>query len=246
MRRRVVELSLVGGLALLLALPAVAYSQLGAPPGPDFGAEWGSGAIPAAGEFSPQRGRAQRRPLVDGPRARGSQRLGRQERRESGGRRSFAGRGGGFGNRRRPGGVGSDRRRGGFGRGRDGFGAGFSTTATRSSLAARALSRADQIGLTAEQTDQINQARSAQREASINRRAAAEIAELELRELMGADTPDIAAVEAKLRELAEQHIGGQMETLRLNASVGEILTPDQIGELEDRGRDRGRGGRRGR
>ncbi len=113
-------------------------------------------------------------------------------------------------------------------------------------MAARALSRADQIGLTAAQTDQINQAQRAQREASINRRATTEIAELELRELMDADTPDIAAVEAKLRELSEQHIAGQTATLRLNASVGDILTADQVGELENSGRDRGRGGRRGR
>ena len=117
-------------------------------------------------------------------------------------------------------------------------------------MAARALSRADQIGLTAEQTDQINQAQRIEREASINRRAAAEIAELELRDLMGADTPDIAAVEAKLRELSEQHIAEQTEALRLNASVGEILTSDQLDELEDRGRNRDRNrdrrGRRGR
>ncbi len=239
MRRRVVELSLVGGLALLLALPAVAYSQLGAPAGLDFGPEWGGGGIPAAGELAPQRGRAQRRPQADGPRARGSQRFGRQERRGSNGRGSSAGRGGGFGRGRRP---------GGFGRGRGGASGAFGSRATRSSLAARALSRADQIGLTNEQTDQLNQARRAQREASINRRAAAQIAELELRELMGADTPDIAAVEAKLRELSEQHIGEQTEALRLNASVGEILTPDQLDELENlgRGRSRGRGGRRGR
>ncbi|MCH7823377.1 MAG: hypothetical protein IH849_01125 [Acidobacteria bacterium] len=245
MRRRVVELSLVGGLALLLAWPAVAHSQLGAPPGPDFGPEWGDGGIPAVGELAPQRTRAQRRPPAGGPRARGSQRFGRQERRGSSSRGSFAGRGGGFGGGRRPGGFGSDRGRGGFGRGRGGFGAGFGLGATRSSLAARALSRADQIGLTAEQTDQINQARRAQREASINRRAAAEIAELELRELMGADTPDIAAVEAKLRELAEQHIAEQTTALRLNASVGEILTSDQLEDLS-RGRGRDRGSRRER
>ena len=100
--------------------------------------------------------------------------------------------------------------------------------------------------MTAEQTDRINQAQRAQREASINRRATTEITELELRELMDADTPDIAAVEAKLRELSEQHIAGQTAALRLNASVSEILTAEQVGELEDSGRDRGRGGRRGR
>ena len=51
MRRRIVELLLVGGLALLLALPAVAYSQLGAPPGPDFGP---SHAIACLGEDQPE------------------------------------------------------------------------------------------------------------------------------------------------------------------------------------------------
>ncbi len=245
MRRRIVELLLVGGLALLLALPAVAYSQLGAPPGPDFGPEWG-GEVPAGGELAPQRGRAQRRPQASGPQARGSQRVAGQGRRGSRERGSFAGRGGGFGGGRGRGNFGGGRGRGDFARGRGGFIGGLGRPATRSSLVARALSRADQIGLTAEQTDRINQAQRAQREASINRRAAGEIAELELRELLGADTPDITAVEAKLRELSEQYIAEQTEALRLNASVGEILTPDQLEDLQDRGRDRGRGNRRGR
>ncbi len=69
MRRRVMKLSLVGGLALLLAWPAVAYSQLGAPRGPDFGSAWGRG-IPAAGELAPQRGRARRHASAGAPRGR--------------------------------------------------------------------------------------------------------------------------------------------------------------------------------
>jgi Spy/CpxP family protein refolding chaperone len=226
MNNRLVKYSLAAGLALFLALPAVAYSQYSADQGPRFAGDgWSPGKIAPMSVLPQQRaqgrfGNAQTPP-------RGS--VGR------------AGRG--RDNRR---GVGRQRDRGDFGR-RSRGAPGIGDRGGRSSLAARALGRADQIGLTAEQRDQIRAAQRAVREASINRRATTQIAELELRDLMGAETRDIAAIEAKLRELAEQRIAEQTGALRLDEAVSETLTDEQVDELGDLTRDRGRdrSGRRG-
>jgi len=199
MNNRLMKYSLAAGLALLLALPAVAYSQYEGPQGPRFGAGGGGpGNFAEMGEMGPQRGRDSRRSSA-GPRDRGD--FGRA------GRAGVGGHGG----------------RGG-----------------RSSLAARALAQADQIGLSTEQREQILAAQRSVREASINRRAESQIAGLDLRDLMSADTPDIAAVEIKLRELAEQRIAEQVGALRLGEAVGEVLTAEQIDKLGDLSRDRGR------
>ena len=65
---------------------------------------------------------------------------------------------------------------------------------------------------------------------------------------MRGDAPDIQAVEAKLRELAEHQIAAQTARLRLDESVREILTAEQIDELSELGSGtrRGRGAQRDR
>jgi Spy/CpxP family protein refolding chaperone len=100
-------------------------------------------------------------------------------------------------------------------------------------LAARALAHADEIGLSAEQRDQILAAQRALQEEQINRRAATQIDELALRDLMNADSRDLAAIEAKLRELSEQRIAGQMATLRFDETVGGLLSAEQRATLEE-------------
>ena len=145
MNKRNMKYSLVAGLALLLALPALAYSQLDGPRGPRFAAP---------------------------------------------------------------------------GQGRAGFG-----------LAGRALARADAIGLSAQQRDAILAAQRNNQEAAINRRAAMQVGRLDLRDLMSAETRDVAAIEAKLRELAEQGIAGTLAALRLDEQVGGILSAEQLETL---------------
>jgi Spy/CpxP family protein refolding chaperone len=139
-----------------------------------------------------------------------------------------------------------DARRG-FGRGRvsgaafnrrGSFGARLGGPGGRPGLAGRALVQAEEIGLTEEQREQITAAQRGYQETSINRRASTQIAELELRDLMRADTPDIGAVEAKMRELSEHGIAQQTGVLRLDAAVGEILTAEQIDQLGELRRDR--------
>ena len=110
------------------------------------------------------------------------------------------------------------RRGGGFGRefgehrGRDGSfsGARFGDSA-RWSLTSRVLARADALGLTADQEQQIRETRRAYQDASIERRAAMQVAQLDMRELMRAAAKDLGAIEAKLRELSdvEKRLGKQ-------------------------------------
>ena len=73
-----------------------------------------------------------------------------------------------------------------------------------------------------------------------------QIAELDLRDLMSADTADIGAIEAKLREVSENRIAEQTGSLRLDASLSEILTAEQIALLENDDQQRGRPQRGGR
>lgn len=234
MNNRLTKYSLAAGLALSLALPAVAHSQYNAPQGSRFaaGGGWGPGNTAEMGELAPQRRQGRFARSQDTRRGRAP--------------RSVTGRPG-RGSRGSRGSV-EPRRRGDFrGAGRGSFAAGIAGRNGRPSLAAHALARADQIGLTDEQRDQITAAQRSVREASINQRAATRIAELELGDLMGAETPDIAAIEDKLRELAEQRIAGQTAALRLDEAVNETLTDQQIDELGNlaRGRGRNRPGRSG-
>jgi Spy/CpxP family protein refolding chaperone len=225
MNKRLVKWSLAAGLALLLALPAIAYSQLEGPRGPRFapgeqGAA-GPGAMGAGRQGGPQR--FANAPPAQGPRgARGAMSGARQE------------------------------ARGAVGRGRPGPRPGIGPRGMGGrhiGLAEQALAQADRIGLSAEQRDRILAAQRSNQEAAINRRAAEQIGRLELRDLMDAEARDVAAIEAKLRELAEQDIAGTVAALRLDAQVGEILSAEQSEALREaageRGRSRpGRGSRR--
>ncbi len=252
MNNRLSKYSLAAGLALLLAIPAVAHSQHNAPQGPHLGADGGQapGNTVPLGELEPQRRQGRFAGAQDTQRGRAPRSLAGRPGRGSRGsiqpRRRGDSRGdsrGGFRGTGRSVGGGAGRsvgRGAGRGAGRGGFAAGSGSRTSRPSLAAHALARADQIGLTDEQRDQITAAQRGVREASINQRAATQIAELELGDLMGAETRDIAAIETKLRQLAEQTIAAQTASLRLDEAVHETLTDQQIDDLGDLGRDRGR------
>lgn len=254
MNNRLSKYSLAAGLALLLAIPAVAHSQYNEPQGPRFeaGSGRGPGSSAPMGELEPQRRQGRFAGAQDNQRGRAPRGLAGRRGRGRGSRGSIQpdrrgdSRGGFRGTGRSVGrGAGRSIGRGaGRGAGRGGFAAGSGSRTSRPSLAVRALARADQIGLTDEQRDQITAAQRGVREASINQRAATQIAELELGDLMGAETRDIAAIEAKLRQLAEQTIAAQTASLRLDEAVHETLTDQQIDDLGDLGRDRERNRRR--
>jgi Spy/CpxP family protein refolding chaperone len=207
MRERLVKYSLVVGLALLLAAPAVAYSQRIAPQAPGAGQGPGPGMGPGPGGgmgpgFGPGPGPGGQPGIAPGfGQGRGPQP--------------------GMAPRGQRGRMDVDRVRGP--RGRMGGGG----------LAARALAHADEIGLSAEQRDQILAAQRALQEEQINRRAATQIDELALRDLMAAENRDLAAIEGKLRELSEQRIAGQMAMLRFDETVTGLLSAEQRATLDE-------------
>ena len=243
MNRRLVKWSLVAGLALLLAVPAIAYSQLERPRGPRFApgeqGPAGPGAMGAGRMDGPQR--FANAPPAQGPRgARGAMGVGRM-----GGPQGFGNAAPAQGPRGARGAMSDARQeaRGAMGRGRAGARPGIGPGGMGGrhiGLAGRALAQADRIGLSAEQRDRILAAQRSNQEAAINRRAAAEIGRLELRDLMDLEARDVAAIEAKLRELAEQDIAGTVAALRVDEQVGETLSAEQIEALREAADERGR------
>lgn len=199
MREHLVKYSLVVGLTLLLAAPAVAYSQRNAPRAPGAGQGPGPAMGPGPG-FGPAPGFGRGPGAQPGMAPRGQR--GRMDTERA----------------RRP-------------RGRMGGGG----------LAARALAHADEIGLSSEQRDQILAAQRALQEEQINRRAATQIDELALRDLMAADNRDLGAIEAKLRELSDQRIAGQMAMLRFDETVTGLLSAEQRATLDELAPARRRG-----
>lgn len=100
------------------------------------------------------------------------------------------------------------------------------------------LDHAEDLGLTDDQGEQIRAAQRAGRRDGIERRADTEVAELDLEALSEVDEPDLAAVRAKLEELAMLQVDTQMASLSLRQEVRQILTPTQLEEWEDmRGND---------
>jgi Spy/CpxP family protein refolding chaperone len=129
--------------------------------------------------------------------------------------------------RRRPGLAGGPMGR----RGRGGTGGG------RFDLASRALGRAEEIGLTDEQSQQIEAARDAHRRQQIERDAAMKLVGLDLMELLRDDSSDPSVVEQKMREAADLKVQEQMAALTYRRDVQGILTAEQIEQLKELGAD---------
>lgn len=107
-----------------------------------------------------------------------------------------------------------------------------------SRIAHRALLHAEELGLSEAQRESIREARMAERRQRIEREARIKIAKLELEELLRDEGSDLAAIEAKMRELAELRIQDRMAALRLDRTIRDILTPEQLQELKELRRHR--------
>jgi Spy/CpxP family protein refolding chaperone len=83
------------------------------------------------------------------------------------------------------------------------------------------------LQLNDQQQKQMEQMRIDMEKQLIGVRSKAQMARLELRQLLNADNPDKAAIEKKIQEIAQ--IRGQGASIRLNHwfDVNKILTPDQ-------------------
>ena len=103
----------------------------------------------------------------------------------------------------------------------------------RFDLASRALGRAEEISLTDVQRQGIEEARDAHRRQQIERDAATKLMGLDLAEMLGDDSADLAAVEQKMNEAAGLRVQEQMAALRYQRSVKGILGAEQIEQLND-------------
>ena len=95
------------------------------------------------------------------------------------------------------------------------------------------LDHAEELGITDDQSEQIRTAQRAGRRAGIERRADTEVAEMDLEAFYEADELDLAAVRAKLEELAMLQVDSQMAGLSLRRQVRQILTPTQLEDWDD-------------
>ena len=84
-----------------------------------------------------------------------------------------------------------------------------------------------QLKLNDQQKKQVEQIRFEMQKQMVGVRAKMQTARLEMRQLLNADSPDKAAIEKKMSEVAQ--IGVQIHSLRLNNwfEVNKILTPEQ-------------------
>ncbi len=125
----------------------------------------------------------------------------------------------------------------GHGQGRPGF------------MLARLVNNPDireQLGITPEQAAKIRQQFSAFQISEIRGRADLQVKRIELRDLMAADTPDRAAIDAKLEEISSTRLNSAKARVDFVLSMKDALTPEQRQKLKDmmtsRFGQRGRGG----
>jgi Spy/CpxP family protein refolding chaperone len=117
----------------------------------------------------------------------------------------------------------------------------------------------DKIGVTADQAAKIRQQESDFRKTGIRGRADLEVKQIDLRDLMSADKPDRAAIDAKLTEISTARLALEKSAVTFRLNSRDALTPDQRTKLRDLMRSRreqaggpgpggprgGRAGRRG-
>jgi len=95
------------------------------------------------------------------------------------------------------------------------------------------LSMTEELELSDDQVAQIREAQRAVRRDSIARNADVEVGEMDLEALYEADEPDLAAIRAKLEEVALLGVDGKIAGLGLRQQVRAILTPAQRQQFDE-------------
>ncbi len=108
------------------------------------------------------------------------------------------------------------------------------------------LAHGEELGLTDDQTTQIEAIATESRKASVELRAASELARIELGELMQADDPDLAAIQGGLQAVADAQVAERFAAIEAGVEARDILTDEQQAKVKDAMKGRGGpGGRRG-
>jgi Spy/CpxP family protein refolding chaperone len=100
----------------------------------------------------------------------------------------------------------------------------------------------EQLGVSAEQAAKIRQQESDFRKTEIRGRADIEVKQIDLRDLLAADKPDRAAVDAKLQEISTSRLALQKSSIDFRLNSRDALTAAQREKLHQIMRDRHRPG----
>jgi len=144
----------------------------------------------------------------------------------------------GFGSRRGP--MDSGKDQGGWGHRHDGFGR-DGRRGHRHSGFTRLLNDPairQQVGITDEQAATIRKQELDFRKTEIRGRADVEVKRLELKDLLAADKPDRAAIDAKLQEISAAQLSLQKTTIDYRLTMRDAITPAQRDKLRQLMRDR--------
>jgi len=109
----------------------------------------------------------------------------------------------------------------------------------------RGMGYLKQLDLTEQQEDRIEAIHDKQRRSAIEIRKNLELAQLDMRKLMRADTPDRRAIETQVDRMSG--LRGQLQKSQVNSllDVRGVLTPEQLQKLEQLRSEGGGRGRRG-
>lgn len=86
---------------------------------------------------------------------------------------------------------------------------------------------AEELGLSGEQKEKIQQIRLEARKQAIAHRAKVQLAHIELQELLQADNPDQNKINAKISEVSKLHETGMRNRIATQLDVQKVLTPEQ-------------------
>ena len=123
---------------------------------------------------------------------------------------------------------------------------GFGRRGHRHSGFARLLndpSMRQQVGITDEQAATIRKQAADFRKTAIRDRADLEVQRIDLKQLLAADKPDRAAINAKLQEISAAQMSLQKSAIDYRLTVRDAITPAQREKLRQLLRDRWRDGR---
>jgi Spy/CpxP family protein refolding chaperone len=130
--------------------------------------------------------------------------------------------------------MGPDGRRGDWGRGRGGRG-------RREFGLSRILSNPEieqKVGVTPEQVAKIRQQETAFRKTAIQQRADLEVKQIDLRDLLGADKPDRAAIDRQLQAISSSRLAMDKSRIDFRLNMKDALTPEQREKLRQAIKDR--------
>ena len=89
----------------------------------------------------------------------------------------------------------------------------------------------EKLGITAEQLGAIRKQESDFRKAEIRDRADLEVKRVDLKDLLEADKPDRAAIDAKLQEISNSRLALEKSRVHFHLAMKEAITPEQREKL---------------